>query len=404
MWRSLRLPARAGLADERAGFFEAIERPIGAAPLRGRIGPDESVAIAIPDITRPFPSARVLPWLLEALAHVPDERVVIVNGTGSHRPNTPAEIEAMIGPSVARSLRVVNHRADDPSTLAEAGRGRDGRTVLMNRDYLAADRRIVLGFIEPHFMAGFSGGCKGAFPALGDLDSIMHYHRAAVIGDPASAWGRLEGNPTQAIVRDYGQLAPIDFLVNVTLNAAREITGFYCGDPIAAHEAGCADSARHCMARVERSFPVVVTTNNGWPLDQNLYQAVKGMSAAAMIVEEGGLIVSAAECREGFPDHGNFKRLLFEHDSPEAFLATIEQPGFLVQDQWEAQLLALIRRRARVALKSAMAPEDLRRAWLEPVEDVGARVAEELARLGGDAPVAVLPEGFTVIPQPYAGA
>jgi nickel-dependent lactate racemase len=152
------------------------------------------------------------------------------------------------------------------------------------------------------------------------------------------------------------------------------------------------------MAPCERPFPVVVTTNSGYPLDQNLYQTVKGMSAAAQIVADGGYIATAARCDDGFPEHGNFKRLLFDHRSPRELLDTIEAPGFSRFDQWEAQILALIRLKARVGLRSELADDEVRRAHLEPIADVGAAVAGELRRIGDDAPVAVLPEGPQTIP------
>jgi nickel-dependent lactate racemase len=268
----------------------------------------------------------------------------------------------------------------------------------MNRDYIAADRRIVLGFIEPHFMAGFSGGYKGIFPGVADLPSIMRYHNAEMIGHPKSTWGLIEGNPTQERIRHDGALAPVDFCINVTLNNRREITKFFCGDPVAAHDEGCAYSRETAMAPCAKPFPIVVTTNSGYPLDQNLYQAVKGMSAAAQIVSPGGYIVSAARCNDGFPAHGNFRALMTEHDSPQAILDTILSPGFSRYDQWEAQILANIQLKARVALLSDIADDEVRRAHLEPVHDVAAAVKAERERLGYEAPVAVLPEGPMTIP------
>jgi nickel-dependent lactate racemase len=387
-----------GLPDEAAAFREAVRAPIGAPPLRETVKAGERVAVVIPDLTRPLPSERLLPWLLAELAHVPAAHVAIVNGTGSHRANTEEELARMVGREVLRRYRVVNHTAHDLATMLPAGKSRDGETVYLNREYVEADRRIVLGFVEPHFMAGFSGGYKGIFPAVADIASIMRYHDARTIGDPRSTWGRLAGNPTQAIVRHNGSLLPVDFCVNVTLNREREITRFFCGDPIVAHEAGCAFSRETAMVACPRPFPIVVTTNSGYPLDQNLYQTVKGMSAAAQIVEDGGYVVAASRCDDGFPEHGNFKRLLFDHASPRALLDTIEAPGFSLYDQWEAQLLALIRLKARVGLRSELPDEDVRRAHLEPVADVGAAVAREQARRGGDAPVAVLPEGPKTIP------
>ena len=387
-----------GLPDEHAAFREAVRQPIGSAPLREIVRATDRVAIVIPDITRPLPTDRLLPWVLDEIGHVPSRQIVIVNGTGSHRINTDDELRRMVGAEVFARYRVVNHDSHDPSTLVPAGTGIDGRPVLMNREYVEADRRIVLGFIEPHFMAGFSGGCKAVFPGVADIDAIMRYHDAQMIGDPRTTWGLIEGNPTQARIRHDGRLLPIDFCVNVTLNRQRQITRFFCGDVIAAHDAGCAFSRDTVMVPCEKPFPIVVTTNSGYPLDQNLYQAVKGMSAAAQIVSNGGYIAAAARCNDGFPAHGNFRRLLVEHESPPALLETITRPGFLMYDQWEAQILANIQLKARVGLLSEIPDDEVRAAHLEPVHDIAAAVQAELDRLGDDAPVAVLPEGPMTIP------
>ncbi len=387
-----------GLADEAAGFREAVRHPIGTRPLRELIGADDRVAIVIADITRPLPSDRLLPWLLEEISHVDPARVTIVNGTGSHRVNTPAELEKMVGAGVLANYRVVNHNSHDRETMALAGRTTEGREIWFNRDYVEADKRIVLGFIEPHFMAGFSGGYKGIFPAVADIDSIIHYHRAEVIGDPRSTWAVLEGNPTQEQIRRYGSLLPVDFCINVTLNRKREITAFFCGEVIEAHEKGCAFSKSTAMVPCPKPFPIIVTTNSGYPLDQNLYQAVKGMSAAAQVIAPGGLILAASRCNDGFPDHGNFKKLLFEHATPQSILDTVLAPGFLLFDQWEAQLLAMIRLKARVGLYSEIAADEVRRAHLDPVTDISAALVAELERLGAEAPIAVMPEGPLTIP------
>ncbi|MDP9365509.1 MAG: nickel-dependent lactate racemase, partial [Chloroflexota bacterium] len=353
--------------------------------------------VVIPDITRPLPTDRLLPWIFAELAHVPAANVVVINGTGSHRANTPDELRAMVGAEVLKRYRVVNHDAHDAGTLATAGSTSDGLPVAMARDYVEADRRIVLGFIEPHFMAGFSGGYKGVFPAVADIASIMHYHRAAAIGHPKSTWGVLDGNPTQEQIRWNGALLPVDFLVNVTVNRKRQITGYFCGEVMAAHAAGCAFAKETAMVACEHPFPIVVTTNAGYPLDQNLYQAVKGMHAAMQVVQQDGLILAASRCNDGFPDHGNFKRLLFDYPSPRALLDAITAPGFSVYDQWEAQLLAIVALRARVGLTSELDAAEVRRAHLEPVADVGRRLADEL-EASGDVPIAVLPEGPMTIP------
>src|SRR5215813_495096 len=165
-----------GLPDEAAAFRNAVRAPINSKPLRELIGANDRVAVVIPDITRPLPSDRLLPWLFAELDHVPSENFVIINGTGSHRVNTPEELAVMVGDDIAKRYKIVNHNSHDPATLAFAGKTTDGREVFFNREYAEADKRIAMGFIEPHFMAGFSGGYKGVFPAVADIDSIMHYH------------------------------------------------------------------------------------------------------------------------------------------------------------------------------------------------------------------------------------
>jgi len=247
-------------------------------------------------------------------------------------------------------------------------------------------------------VAGFSGGYKAVFPGLAALDAIMHYHSAEVIGDPRSTWGELEDNPTQRHVRAGGSLLPVDFCINVTLNARRQITCYFCGDTKTAHRAGCAFVKTTAMVACPRAFPIVVTTNSGFPLDQSLYQTVKGMAAASRIVTPGGLILTAARCNDGFPAHGNFRKLIEESRSPQELLDRIRAPGFSMLDQWQAQYLAMVLLKARVALYSELPDADVRRAHLIPVRDLRAALDAELARLGRDAPIAVLPEGPFTIP------
>ena len=390
--------AEEGLRDEAAAFREAVRDPIGSAPLRELIGADERIAVVIPDITRALPRERLLPMLFEELSHVPPENFTIVNGTGSHRANTDEELAAMVGQEVFANYRVVNHDAHDPTTMEFVGKSHTGRDLYMNREYVRADRRIVMGFIEPHFMAGFSGGYKGIFPAVADVDSVMDYHRASVIGHARSTWGVLEDNPTQDQIRTNGSILPVDFCINVTLNRSHGITGFYCGEVLSAHERGCEANTTTTMVACEREFPIVVTTNGGYPLDQNLYQAVKGMSAAYQIVAEGGLIICASRCNDGFPEHGNFRKMLLEYQSPEAMLEAINSPGFSTFDQWQVQLFAQILQRARVALYSEIDPKAVRSVHLEPIGDITSRISEELRNIGEDAPVAVLPEGPMTVP------
>lgn len=389
----------APLADEAEGFRRAAACPYGGPPLNARVAAHETVAVAIPDITRALPNQKLLTWLFAELPHVPPENFVIISGTGTHRKNTREEWIHMVGEEIYAQYRCLDHDGHDPATLEPVGTSAFGYEVRMNREFVQADRRILMGFIEPHFMAGFSGGYKAVFPGVTGVEAILHYHNAENIGHPNSTWGVMEDNPTQAHVRAGGSLVPADYLVNITLDRERRITGFFCGDVVEAHEAGCAFCKQTAMSPCAEDFAVVVSSNSGYPLDQNLYQSVKGMSAASQIVRQDGLILMAARCNDGFPAHGNFRKLLEEHASPDVMLETICTPGFREFDQWQVQLFALILKKARVGLYSEMDPAAVRAAHLAPVADLRAAIDAELERIGDpQAPVAVLPEGPLTIP------
>jgi nickel-dependent lactate racemase len=387
-----------GLPNERDAFNAVVRTPVGTAPLRELAKPTDSVAIVIADITRPSPSERLVPWILTELAHVPRENFVIINGTGSHRANTRQELIQMLGADVVETVRIVNHSAFDDATLTHLGRTSYGGDIWVNTDYVQANVRIVTGFIEPHFFAGFSGGPKGIVPGVAGIKTIMHLHNAQMIGHPKSTWALLEGNPVQGEIREAVAMAAPHFMVNVALNAKRDITAIWAGHYIEAHEIGCRFVAERVTRPVEEPFDVVISTNSGYPLDQNLYQTVKGMSAAARIVRPGGAIIAVSECSDGLPEHGNFKQLLQMRHTPQELLNMIEAPGFELYDQWEAQSQAIVQRKADVYLYSSLDPETVRNAMLTPIDDIEATLAALLHRYGAHARVAVLPEGPQTVP------
>ncbi len=388
-----------GLDQEQARFQEAVRHPIQAPPLAQTIKAEDTVAVVIADITRALPSDRLLPWLFAELNHVPAKNFTVIIGTGTHRACTPTEIEQMVGSDIAKNYRVINHSAYDDDTLETVGTLAGGHGSLkMNKAYVQADKRIIIGFIEPHFMAGYSGGYKAVFPGVAGIKAIMHYHRAEAIGHPNSTWGVLEDNPTQDQIRHYGSVVPVDFCINVTLNNKHEITRYFCGDVLAAHAEGCAFAKETAMVACEQAFPLIVTTNSGYPLDQNLYQAVKGMCAAAEVVTDGGVIATAARCNDGFPDHGNFTQLLLDHDSPEALLKTVYEPGFHMLDQWQAQKLAQVQLKAKVGLYSEISEAEVAKVRLEPISDMHDYLQQKYTEFGDDVPIAILPEGPMTIP------
>ncbi len=386
------------LEDERAAFLASLRAPLGSAPLRELVKAQDRVAIVISDITRPTPNERIVPWLLEELSFVPRSQFVILNGTGSHRANTREELIRMLGEEIVASVEIVNHDAFAPATLVELGTTASGVPVWVNRRYIEADVRIVTGFIEPHFFAGFSGGAKGIIPGLAGIQTIQALHNAPLIGDQRSTWAVLADNPVQQGIQEAVRLCPPEFMTNVTLDQERHITGVFSGHYIQAHYEGCTAVARMATQAVDERFDIVITSNNGYPLDQNLYQSVKGMTAAAQIVRQGGAIVTVAECRDGLPEHGNFKELLRMRESPAALLHLINTPDFQMHDQWQVQKQALVQLQADVYLYSSLPDEVVRAAQLLPAPELQATIDALLQQFGPAARVAVLPEGPVMVP------
>jgi nickel-dependent lactate racemase len=389
---------RPGLPDERAALNAALDQPIAARPLRQWIKPGDRVCIAFTDLTRATPNHRLIPWLLDYLSDVPREQITLLNQLGTHRPNTPAELDQLLTPAVTSRYRVLNHEPENPAALVQFGTMRDGTPALINRHLAEADVRIITGFIEPHFFAGFSGGIKGIIPGCGGLRSVMSNHGFKNIGHAKATFGVTVGNPLWEELREVALRVGPSFLLNVSLNEERQITGVFAGDLIEAHRVGYEFVRQSAMQKVKAPFEVVVTTNSGYPLDMNLYQGVKGMSAGARILVKGGLLILACECSEGLPPGSPLEKLLFSARSPEEILAMLSTPGFVRPEQWQAQIQALIQREVEVLLYSSLPDELVQRAFLHPCRDIGAEVARRLEALGPQARVAALPLGPLTIP------
>lgn len=389
-----------GLPDEQAALRAALAMPIGMPPLARVVRPKDRVAIVFSDITRPMPSDRVLPVLLRALdGIVPREQILLINGTGTHMANTREELVGMLGQEIVDNYRVVNHDAWDNDNLVDLGLTPQGHRVLVNKAFYQADFKILTGFIEPHIFAGFSGGPKAVLPAVAGIESIMDNHGFAMLNDPRATWGSREGNPVWEEMRAFATMAKPDMILNVTLNRLGQITGVFAGQMDLAHAQGVAQVREHAMVPVDGRYDVVVTTNSGYPLDINLYQTIKGLSAAAQVVKPGGSIIVASECRGGIPDYGEYRNLVVEGGSAEGILKLVGAPGFRRHDQWEAQLHADIMQAADVFVYSdGLSDEQVREMLFEPVHDIEATVRRELERHGPGARLLVIPEGSQSIP------
>jgi nickel-dependent lactate racemase len=398
-----------GLVDEPGAVLGALGAPVEGPPLADlvraaarRAGRDGSaggarVAVVFPDLTRPMPNRTVLPPVLGELERlgVGPDRVELLCGTGTHRPARPEEMVELVGPEIAARYTIHQHRAEAPEPEhVEVGRV-DGAPVRIDRRYVEADVRILTGFVEPHFFAGFSGGPKGACPGLAALETILEAHSPARISDPLATWLVTEGNPVHDFVRAAVDLVPPTLSLDVAINARRQLTAVFAGPLPAGHEAACRFVQRTAVQSVGERFDVVLSTNGGYPLDRNLYQAVKGMAAAERVVRPGGTIVMAAACTDGIPGDSTFARVLREARRADVLDAP-DAPA--VTDRWQAQVLGRVLRHGSVWLHSeGLTDDEVRAAFLRPVPDVSDAVAEALEGAGpgaqGRARLGVLPYG-----------
>ncbi|CAM4076732.1 nickel-dependent lactate racemase [Lederbergia lenta] len=387
-----------GVSDEMEALKNALSNPIGSQPLTRMVKATDKVAIVISDITRPTPNEKLVPALIKELDHVPLENFVIINGTGTHRDQTREEFVGMLGEWIVDNIRIINNHCHDKETLINVGHSKFGCDVYLNKEYVEADFRIVTGFIEPHFFAGFSGGPKGIMPGIAGIETIMTFHNARMIGDPLSTWGNMVNNPLQDMTREINMMCKPHFMLNVTLNRDKQITNVFAGELIEAHDKGCAYAKEHAMTKCEERFDVVITSNSGYPLDQNLYQAVKGMSAAHKVVKKGGTIIVASECSDGIPDHGNYGDILQLASSPQEILDLINDPEFKKFDQWQVQKQAVVQVWADVYVYSMLTDEQVTQAMLKPTHNMEQTLEELKEKYGENMTIAVLPLGPLTIP------
>ena len=388
-----------GLPDEATAIRDALKQPTDSQPLRTLVSSEQTVAISVCDITRPMPSSTLLPVLLEELSHVPAKQISILIATGTHRECTRDELVEMLGESIVDHCQIINHNAFDEANLVHLGKVEPDVPIWLNRHWVEADIRITTGFVEPHFFAGFSGGPKLVAPGLAGFKTTMRLHDAEMISSANARWGITEGNPIHDAIRRIAAHVGVHFSVDVAINRNREITSLAAGNLFEVHRIMTARVKQTAMQAFDAPFDVVVTTNSGYPLDQNLYQSIKGVSAAAQVVKPGGAIICAAECSDGLPSHGEYGDILNQRDTPEDLLEMICTPGHNRHDQWEVQIQAQIQQRAQIFLKSdGLSHDDVRAAHLMPIDDVEATVLQQLDHAGDEARLCILPEGPQTIP------
>lgn len=408
---TLRVPASADILtgpvipkapDPQAAVLAALRRPIASSPLR-QIAEERqprSVVITMSDITRPVPNELLITAILGELnsAGVADDACTILIATGMHRPSTPAEREFMLGKDLLRRCRVVDHEADKLETLVQIS---DEPPVSINRIYADAELKIVTGLIEPHFMAGYSGGRKGICPGLVDLQTVQRFHGFKTMGDADAVEGKLAGNPCHEIALRVVSKTSCDFLVNAAITNNRELAGVFAGDLFAAHERGCEQVGEWTSALVTEPYDLVVQSAGGYPLDESFYQTVKGMVTALPALHERSQLLMCSACTEvGSPE---YTELMLERGSDyRGFLQHIKTSGLTAKDQWQYQMHTRVLERIgpqRLLLANDGLPKDVQqRLAVTPVAGEGPAIQRaqqviDTVASNPDARIAIIPEG-----------
>lgn len=392
------------LDDPNAAIRDSLRQPLDSPPLRDLVGPDDTVAIVFSDITRPIPNQVVLPPLLAELeaAGVQRPNITLINGLAMHRPNTREELLSMLGPQVMENYRITQHRPEDPSRLTYLMTNDRGIDISLNSAYVSASVRILTGFIEPHVFAGWSGGSKSVLPAIANAEAVMSNHSGPMLAHASATWCRTTDNPIFMEMRRVALASQPTFVLNVTLNERKEITGVFSGELAAAHDAGIAFAEGAFVQDVPHEFDIAVAAHMGYPADINLYQSVKALSVAAQAVRQGGSVILCAECPDGLGLQ-HFADLLGARSSPPELLEMVEDPHFSAFDQWGVQMTAMCQVKVNTYLYSSMSDADCRRAYMEPVHDVSRALRGLLLRhqadMGREPAVLVLPYGQLTVPR-----
>lgn len=388
----------AALPNPQDAVEHALSHPIGARPLAELARGRRDAVVVISDKTRPVPNGVILPPILHTIeaAGVPRSRIEILVATGLHRANTPDELVAMTSADIVANYRFRNHVARNADEHLHLGRTTRGTEIWLDRGFLSADLKVVTGLIEPHLMAGYSGGRKAVAPGLAGVDTMRSAHGAAMLEGNVGP-GIIENNPFHEDLLEIVRLTKTDFLVDVAINRARELTGVFAGGLELAHEAGMRFVAREVCVDLDAPADIVIASAGGFPLDDTYYQSIKGMVAALNIVRRGGTIILAAALTEGIGS-ADFQQLLHSSRGNDEFMARIEAPGFFSIDQWMVQHLCQVSRKAEVVLVTNGLPaETVRELWVQPATSIEAALAACSRRYGANPHIAVLPQGPYVL-------
>lgn len=393
------------LSDMDRRLEDALAHPIGTPALRRLARGRKNACVVISDITRPVPNATILPPILRALEEegIAREDITILVGTGLHRPNEGDELVQLVGAEIAHSYCIVNHKAREKETLTYLGETSGGAPIWIDTLYVEADLKIATSLIEPHLMAGYSGGRKAICPGLMGVETMRVLHGPRLLSHANASEGIIEGNPFHRQALEVAQRAGVDFTLNVAMNERRQVTGIFAGDLEKAHAEGVDFVERQNGATLSEPVDLVITSSAGLPLDLTFYQAVKGLTATLPIVAEGGSVLIVARCDEGIGGP-EFTELLLNTESVEQFTRQLEDPNFFVIDQWQLQELCKVMRKAKVMMYSeGIEGADRERVLVDMVSSVEEGIERVLAERGPQARIAVIPKGPYVLTRLQEG-
>lgn len=385
--------------DQDLAIAEALINPYNSKPLKEIVNNNDKVGIIFSDITRATPYHIIIPNLLKELRNIPQENICFFCANGTHRLATDEELIKILGENIVSNYKIVQNNANNSELHQYVGTTASGNEILLNKEILKCNIKILTGFIEPHFFAGFSGGGKALIPGMASVKSIKYNHSIEHLSLENVNWGITYGNPLWEEMMEAAEFVPGLFLLNVTLNKNKEITNVFAGDLRSAHKAGCQFVKDSAMTPVDKLFDIVITSNSGYPLDLNIYQTVKGMSAAAQIVKPGGNIIIAAECWDGIPSNSDYETILKSVNSVNDLMAFIKENESILKDTWQIYYQAIIQQKANVYMFSKkLDNETIKRAFLNPVDDITRLTKELVRKIGPKANICVLPEGPQTIP------
>ncbi len=389
----------AGLSDQGPAIVEALRNPYDSKSLKDVVETNHKVAIIFSDITRATPYHIILPALLGELQNVPRENICFFCANGTHRVATDKELTEILGEQIVKGYKIVQNNANNSELHKYVGTTSSGNDVFLNREILEYNIKILTGFIEPHFFAGFSGGPKALIPGMAYVNTIKYNHSITHLSDENVKWGITAGNPLWEEMMEAAEFVPGLFLLNITLNRKKEITKVFAGDLRMAHKAGCQFVKESAMVPVNNLYDIVITSNSGYPLDLNIYQTVKGMSAASQILKNGGSIIMVAECWDGIPSDSDYEKILTSVGSVDDLMKYIILHENTLKDTWQIYYQALIQQNADVYLYSEQLDDaTIKRALLNPVKDIGSLINNIVTKNGPQTKICVLPEGPQTIP------